>query len=186
LNPFAIIIGIILLTGSLFYVAAPFRSWANPVKTKKQASKNSQSLQADHQAVIIALRDLDFDYRAGKISEEDYPGIRASLLEKAALTLKDLEESSDARLEKLIQARRQQQSSASNSAETQNTSGSLTCAKCQSPLAVDANFCMKCGTAVSRAFCPHCGKPTQPDDQFCPACGKATTQPILSENNQAS
>ena len=96
MNPFAIIIGIILLTGSLFYVAAPFRSWANPVKTKKQASKNSQSLQADHQAVIIALRDLDFDYRAGKISEEDYPGIRASLLEKAALTLKDLEESSDA------------------------------------------------------------------------------------------
>jgi ribosomal protein L40E len=176
LNPFAIIIGILLLAGSLFYVAAPFRAGVNPVKLKKQASKTSQSLRDDHQAVILALRDLDFDYQAGKISEEDYPGIRAGLLEKAAFTLKEVEESSDARLEKLIQARRKQQSSESDSAETQkNGFGGHTCAKCQSPLAVDANFCMKCGTAVSREFCPHCGKPTQPDDQFCPACGKAVT-----------
>jgi ribosomal protein L40E len=176
LNPFAIIIGILLLAGSLFYVAAPLRPGVTPVKLKKQASKTSQSLQADHQAVILALRDLDFDYQAGKISEEDYPGIRASLLEKAAFTLKEVEESSDAQLEKLIQARRKQQSSASDLSETRNSnSGSLICAKCQSPLAIGANFCMKCGTAVSRAFCPHCGKPIQPDDQFCPACGKAVT-----------
>lgn len=176
MNPFAIIIGILLLAGSLFYVAAPFRVGVNPVKLKKQASKTSQSLQDDHQAVILALRDLDFDYQAGKISEEDYPGIRASLLEKAAFTLKEVEESSDARLEKLIQTRRKQQSSASDIAERRNSnSGNLLCVKCQSPLVVGANFCIKCGTAVSRAFCPHCGKSIRPDDQFCPACGKAVT-----------
>lgn len=173
MNPFAIIIGIILLAGSLFYVAAPFRVGANPVKLKKQVSKTSQSLQADHQAVILVLRDLDFDYQAGKISEDDYPGVRARLLEKAALTLKDLEESSDARLEKLIQARRKQHESPEKASGIGVNQENRVCAKCLAPLTDGANFCMKCGTAVSRTFCPHCGKPIQPDDQYCPACGKA-------------
>lgn len=176
MNPFAIIIGFILLTGSLFYVASPFRSGANPVRTKKQASKTSQSLKADHQAVIMALRDLDFDYRAGKISEEDYPGIRASLLEKAAFTLKDLEESSDARLEKLIQARRRQHGSPEKAGGISANLEYGICVNCQAPLTDGANFCMKCGTPVKHTCCPHCGKPTQPDDRFCPACGKAIVQ----------
>lgn len=175
MNPIAIIIGILLLAGSLFYVAAPFRAVANPVKLKSQESRISQSLQADHQAVILALRDLDFDYQAGKISEEDYPGIRASLLEKAAFTLKEVEESSDARLEKLIQARRKQHESLDKTGGIGSTQEDKVCIKCQAPLTEGANFCMRCGTAVSRAFCPHCGKSILPDDQFCPACGKATS-----------
>ncbi len=176
MNPVAIIIGLVLLAGSLFYVAAPFRLGAIPVKMKKQASKTSQSAQAAHQAVILALRDLDFDYQAGKISEEDYPGIRASLLEKAAFTLKDVEESSDARLEKLIQARRMQHGSPEKAGGISDHQKSEVCINCHAQLSDGANFCMKCGTPVQYTFCPHCGKPTQPDDQFCPACGKAILQ----------
>lgn len=177
MNPFALILGFFLLVVSVFYVAAPFRWNEKKLKAKKQTGPSITAQDDSHQAVILALRDLDFDYRAGKISEEDYGNLRTALLGRAATSIKIMEETSDARLEKLIQARRKQQSSASDSAETQNNiAGSLTCAKCQSPLAADANFCIKCGTAVSRAFCPHCGKPTQPDDQFCPACGKAIVQ----------
>jgi hypothetical protein len=176
MNPFALILGFFLLVGSVFYVAAPFRWDEKKFKAKKQTGPSITTQDDSHQADILALRDLDFDYRAGKISEEDYGNLRTALLSRAATSLQIMDETSDARLEKLIQARRKQQSSTSDSAETRNnSSGSLTCANCQSPLAVGANFCMKCGTAVSRAFCPHCGNPTQPDDQFCPACGKATS-----------
>lgn len=176
MNPFAIIIGFILLTGSLFYVAAPVRARADPAKAKKSSGKASQSRQADHQAVILALRDLDFDYQAGKISEEDYPGIRAGLLEKAAHTLKDLEESSDARLEKLIEARRKQKGLQEKDSGTEKNPVNGFCANCQAPLTAEANFCMKCGTPVSHTLCPHCGKQIQPDDRFCPGCGKAIDQ----------
>lgn len=180
MNPFAIIMGMLLLAGSLIYVAAPFRTGAYPVKLKTQASKTSQSLQADHQAVILSLRDLDFDYRAGKISEEDYPSLRAGLLDKAALTLKDLEDSSDARLEKLIQARRMQRGSSEKAGGISTHQENGVCINCHAPLNDGANFCMKCGTPVQHTFCPHCGKLTLRGDQFCPTCGKAIPQPILS------
>jgi hypothetical protein len=177
MNPFALILGFILFVGSVFYVAAPLRWDEKKLKAKKPIGLTHETMKDNHQAVILALRDLDFDYRASKISEEDYGNLRTALLVRAATSLQIIDETSDARLEKLIQARRKKQSSPSDSAQMQNIpSGNLSCAKCQSPLAVDANFCMKCGTPVQRTFCPHCGKPTLAEDRYCPNCGKSIPQ----------
>lgn len=183
MNPFAIIIGFALLVGSVFYVAAPFRLDEKKEKNKKSSGMTQESLLDGHQSAILALRDLDFDFRAGKVSEEDYGSLRTSLLAKAAATMQTLDESADARLEMLIQARRTQQTASATPARLNaNAAGVSRCANCHEPLAQDANFCMKCGTPVQRTFCPHCGKAILVDDRFCPTCGKAIPQITPTEN----
>ena len=183
MNPFAIIIGFALLVGSVFYVAMPFRLDEKKGKTKKSSVMTWESLRDGHQSAILALRDLDFDFRAGKVSEEDYGSLRADLLAKAAATMQTLDEAADARLENLIQARRTQLITGTAPAQlTANAIGGSSCASCHAPLAEDANFCMKCGTPVQRTFCPHCGKPIMADDRFCPTCGKAIPQIPPIEN----
>ena len=138
-------------------------------------------IQNRHQSAILALRDLDFDFQAGKVSEEDYGSLRTSLLAKAAATMQTLDESADARLENLIQARRTQLITGTAPAQLNaNAVGGSSCANCHAPLAEDANFCMKCGTPVQRTFCPHCGKSIMADDRFCPTCGKAIPQISLT------
>lgn len=174
MNPFAIIIGIALLVGSVFYVAAPFRLDEKRLKANKPRRASLESNQYRHQSAILALRDLDFDFRAGKVSEEDYGSLRANLLEKAAATMQNLDEAADARLENLIQARRTRLITGTAPAQVNvNATVGSSCANCNTPLAQDANFCMKCGTPAQRTFCPHCGKPIMADDRFCPTCGKA-------------
>ena len=149
----------------------------------KSKGASLESNQNRHQSAILALRDLDFDFRAGKVSEEDYGSLRADLLAKAAATMQTLDEAADARLENLIQARRTQLITGTAPAQLiANAVGGSSCASCHAPLAEDANFCMKCGTPVQRTFCPHCGKPIMADDRFCPTCGKAIPQIPPIEN----
>jgi len=181
MNPFAIIIGFAMLIGSLFYIAAPFRLDEKRGKANKRKGVSLESNQNRHQSAILALRDLDFDFQAGKVSEEDYGSLRTSLLAKAAATMQTLDESADARLENLIQVRRTRLITGTAPAQLiANAAGGSSCANCHAPLAQDANFCMKCGTPVQRTFCPHCGKPIMADDRFCSTCGKTIPQNSLS------
>ncbi len=176
MNTFALVIGFALLVLSLFYVALPFRTAGSAQKSSRVALRrpgvSKQALQESHQKAILALRDLDFDYRAGKVSDDDYSSLRTNLIAQAAASYQRLEDMSDAKLESLIQARRKLRpaENADPQANPDPTS-EFKCENCQAPLVEGANFCMKCGTMVTKEFCPHCGKPVGVGDSFCPACG---------------
>ena len=49
------------------------------------------TLMAERERIINALQELDFDYILGKIPAEDYPTQRASLLQKGAQILRQLD-----------------------------------------------------------------------------------------------
>jgi RNA polymerase subunit RPABC4/transcription elongation factor Spt4 len=126
------------------------------------------------QAILLALRDLDFDYQAGKVAEEDYQELRAELLTEAAHLMQDQERLKDDALEALIQSRRKtriepQPASKAKVVKIQQK----VCQHCHSPLLSDAKFCSKCGTPVIETACPKCKKSLQPGDRFCPSCGTA-------------
>ncbi len=158
----SIIIGLILLGGSVAYVSLPFRKrqrvGINPFKASVQP-------EGQREIVLAALRDLDFDFKTGKVSEEDYQPLRAQLMAEAAQYI-EMEKKEDEQLEALIQARRK--------AQKQN----VKCDHCGAPMEADQRFCSKCGSAVNNELCPTCGKKIQAGDLFCPSCGNKIQLPM--------
>lgn len=151
----SIIIGLVLLGASVAYVSLPFRAKR---RQNTNTSKTYAQSKGQREAVLAAVRDLDFDFKTGKISEEDYQPLRAQLIAEAAQFI-EAEIKEDAQLEELIQTRRTMQRL------------DLKCQDCGSPIETDQRFCSKCGSAVNKEKCPSCGKKIQADDLFCSSCG---------------
>ncbi|MBI3740068.1 MAG: zinc ribbon domain-containing protein [Chloroflexi bacterium] len=149
----AILIGMGMLGISIPFVISPFRQ--KHLKNNKKSDTRAQN-EERRVAVLSALRDLDFDYKIGKVSDEDYVPVRAGLVAEAAQTIQQQDEE-DKRLETLIQARR--------------ASRGLKCEQCGSSVEAGNHFCPKCGTPVNSGVCPSCGKNVRADDLFCPSCG---------------
>lgn len=176
MNPIAILFGLILLAISVFFVASPLGHGETVKKmgTRKLLKDEILSQEQHRQAVILALRDLDFDYQAGKVAEEDYQPLRAGLLTEAALLLEKQEREKDDELETLIQSRRR----AKEPAPQQNA-----CHHCHSPLFKGAKFCSKCGKPVEEVQCPQCQQKLNAGDRFCSTCGAGIDvkkQPVRS------
>lgn len=123
----AVLIGLALLVISLPIVASPFWNKIGP-----DSSPEPVRSPGDRQAVLSALRDLDFDYRVGKVNEVDYANLRARLLTQAAALVQE-SEAMDAEIEALIRARRE----ASSKSET--------CWQCGAKVEAGDRFCSTCG-----------------------------------------
>jgi hypothetical protein len=80
----------LLLAGSLFYVFyLPGRLFLGPEKTR------AGYLRERKDAVYENLRDLNFEYKAGKIPDADFVSLKSSLQDEAATIMAEI-----ARLEK--------------------------------------------------------------------------------------
>lgn len=152
----SILIGLILLAASLFFISMPFRK--KQQKDVKNSKTNLQAQKEGREMVVSALRDLDFDFKTGKVSEEDYTPLRARLMAEAAQFMERQQEE-DQKLEALIQSRRAVHQQSTN------------CDHCGARVGADQRFCSKCGMPVKNERCSSCGKKILPNDQFCPSCG---------------
>lgn len=123
----AVLIGLALLVISLPFVASPF--WN---KIEPNSSPEPFRSPDDRRAVLSALRDLDFDYRVGKVNEVDYTILRSRLLTRAAALMRE-SEAIDAEIEALIRARREA------------SSNSETCRQCGAKVEAGDRFCSTCG-----------------------------------------
>jgi hypothetical protein len=86
----AILLLLALLLGVGLFLAAPLmRSLPS---SSSQETREASSLMAERDRVINALQELDFDYKLGKVPEEDYPGQRRTLLQRGADILRKLDE----------------------------------------------------------------------------------------------
>ncbi|MGH9616945.1 MAG: hypothetical protein ACRD28_09415 [Acidobacteriaceae bacterium] len=75
-----------LLIGIFIYVFFP------QAKTQEQAQKTRlEFLRERKEAVYENLRDLSFEYRAGKYPEEDYLAQRANMENEAAQIISEIE-----------------------------------------------------------------------------------------------
>lgn len=156
MNLVAVLVGMTMLVISVPFVAKPFQKvrGKKPATPVKQVDPDEQRL-----AALTALRDLDFDFQVGKVSEDDYTSLRARLVAEAARTLQD---DKNDEIETLIQARKTSKAKAP------------ACAHCGETLEAGIRFCPRCGTAVE-ASCPSCGKNIKAGDLFCSSCGTQFT-----------
>lgn len=111
-------------------------------------------------AILQAIKDLEFDYHVGKMSQEDYQRLDQRLRRQAIGLIQQIERlapesaSLDEQLESII-AQFRQTSAVPTVASTPST---LSPAPTALP---DTRFCIQCGKPVEPAhkFCAHCGTP---------------------------
>ncbi|MCS6871661.1 MAG: hypothetical protein RML95_01450 [Anaerolineae bacterium] len=89
-----------------------------PLLSKRQTARSDfevefgkmplvQQLAQEREAVLQALRDLEFDYQTGKLAQSDYLPQREALLARGAQLLRQLEQERERALEDAIRAARQ-------------------------------------------------------------------------------
>ena len=77
---------LIITAAALFYVFyLPGELYLGPVKTR------AAYLRERKDAVYENLRDLNFEYKAGKVPDVDYHSLKASLEDEAAALLAEIE-----------------------------------------------------------------------------------------------
>jgi NADH pyrophosphatase NudC (nudix superfamily) len=153
-------LGILIFVG--MYLYAPFLDRRARRVTAEE--HEISALLAERERAITALQELDFDYKLGKVPEEDYPTQRAALLQRGAEILRRLDEfkpekaAPDNRVERAVATRRQKLA--------------------MQPVSDDEIENLIAGRrkvrkTKSAGFCPNCGKSVLASDKFCPSCGRA-------------
>jgi hypothetical protein len=103
-------------------------------------------LQRKKEVILGNIQDLDFEYKCGKLSDDDYQRIRKEMSAEAAAVLQEIEtiESAkdlDALIRREIAARKNKSKSASPAAN---------CASCGASNPLSNRFCAECGAKLKR------------------------------------
>lgn len=158
-------LAVLILVG--MYLYAPFMERRSRRVTEEEHELSA--LMAERDRVINSLQELDFDFKLGKIPEDDYPTQRAGLIQKGADILRKIDtlapqavsaQDTEARLERAIAARRADASTTAPEVSDDDLESMISSRR-------------KGRTTKSAGFCPKCGKPVMVTDRFCPACGKS-------------
>jgi hypothetical protein len=83
----AITCALLIMAASLFYIFyLPGELYLGPEKTR------ASYLRERKDVVYENLRDLNFEYRAGKVPDADYQSLKATLQDEAAALLAEIDE----------------------------------------------------------------------------------------------
>jgi hypothetical protein len=163
----AILVSLALLILVAVYLYAPFVQ--RRARRVTEEEHELSALLAERDRVINSLQELDFDFKLGKIPEEDYPVQRATLLQNGADILRKIDtiapepasaQDADARIEKAIAARRADSSVVKSEVSDDDIESMVSARR-------------KGRKEKSSGFCPKCGKAVMASDRFCPSCGKS-------------
>ena len=127
--------------------------------------------------VLTALRDLDFDHRTGKVSEQDYEPARAILLARAAEAIAD---PPGASIEGDLEARVRE-----IQMELKEREPAKYCSSCRGRLLASDLFCPRCGSPQA-GVCPSCGRSIAHDDRYCSGCGRPAASGGYAHRERAS
>jgi rubrerythrin len=163
----AIFFSLAVLLLVAIYLYAPFME--RRARRVTEEEHELSALMAERDRVINSLQELDFDFKLGKIPEEDYPMQRSTLLQKGADILRKIDtlapqatsaQDTEVRLERAIAARRADASLARVEVSDDDLESMISSRR-------------RSRTKKSAGFCPKCGKPVMVTDRFCPSCGKS-------------
>jgi hypothetical protein len=178
-----VILSLMLGAAALLAIAYPILVKGRTAQTASLSTQERlEELLAQRDAAYQALRELSFDHRLGKITDEDFTAFEANLKHTAAEALRALDEFEraadidlDSYLERTVAARK----AALNA-------GGRNCPQCGQPAAASDKFCAACGAAITAtgpatisntgASCRQCGKPLADGDRFCAGCGKPVAE----------
>lgn len=148
---------------AILYVTAPL--W-RPRKPLVEADDTPLAALIERKdATLRAIKELEFDYRMGKLSEEDFERDNVRLRHQAIALMKHIEELApevgelDTQLETMIA----QQREISDPVAGNGADAGVAEVKTERVATTEAK--------AETVFCPTCGAPADPDDNFCATCG---------------
>lgn len=165
-----IILIALLLIGILAFVAYPL---FNPSRGKIAGETDAlETLIAQRDSTYDAIRDLDFDFQLGKLSQDDYTTLRDKYKARAAQVLQQLDalgngngKDADADIEVQVAKLRR----ANTEADVEAQVARLRRAKTDS--VEDEIARVRAARKSGGGFCSKCGTPHQAGDKFCAKCG---------------
>jgi hypothetical protein len=91
----ALILGALLAAGCVVFVARPFLREPAPRRDRlddlSDAERRTLALAEERDRALGALKELEFDHRTGKVSDEDYRALVGPLRTRALAALRALE-----------------------------------------------------------------------------------------------
>ena len=144
----------LLIMLSLFFIAYPFFKQKRGSSSHGEDEK-SRELHSRRDITYSMLKELEFDYQSGLLSEQDYHDLEARYKRKAISILKDaddLEKGTDVAGDIEEQVRKLRRANSSNLDEE-----------------VEEEV-LKLRKSEG-GFCPQCGTKSQEGDLFCSSCG---------------
>ena len=164
--------GSILLIASVLLLTAMFIGKPLLDRDSKEISdrdRQRSSLLAEREQVLNILQELDFDFKLGKIQQDDYAVQRTQLLTKGSVILKELEA-----VENAIRKSRPKSDDVERAIANRRAASA---SGPKQPLVADDELERKIAARrrdrndSSAGFCPQCGQAIQMSDKFCSKCG---------------
>jgi hypothetical protein len=97
MTTFALVLGALLVIGCVVFVSRPFlrepalATEADRLPEPNEAERQRLSLAEERDRALGALKELEFDHRTGKVSDDDYRTLVGPLRQQAAAALKALD-----------------------------------------------------------------------------------------------
>lgn len=113
--------------------------------------KRRKELEREKQALLKALKELDFDHQMGKVSDKDFADIGSTYRARAIRVMRQLDDAGrdyEAMIEKEVAERAKKPLAADRSPAA--VADPAKCAKCATKNDADAEFCKKCGNKLVR------------------------------------
>lgn len=153
-----IVLAFVIAAAALIYVIAPLRKPATPLPSEDD--DHLADLMARKENVIVAIKETEFDYHTGKLSEEDYQRYDQRLRRQAVGLIQQIEkiapdtDALNTQLEAEIARMRKVRT---------NGTGAKTATTVVVPAVDKARFCHECGATIveSDKFCSQCGTPVR-------------------------
>ena len=156
-----VVVGIALAMATVIAIVLPLR--ASPPNAVEDTSAKAD-LMARRESAFQVLRDLDSDFEAGKLSEEDYRPMRVQSLAQAAEIMAQLDAAQ-------APAMRPVESTAKPAPGSRPSPSAGFAESIAESTGASAPGRRRMRQDAAK-FCPHCGAARSPDDAFCRKCGK--------------
>ncbi len=102
----ALVLGGVLAVGAVIFVARPFLREPEPASDRLDEPGELERRRLDlverRDRAVAALKELEFDHRTGKVTDEDYRALVGPLRRSAAEALRALEPRAEARHERVL------------------------------------------------------------------------------------
>ena len=173
---FVIPVIILVVTGLILYPLFQRRK----IKNNLQYDYDSETLELLRRKELCytAIRDLEFDYQTGKLSDEDFKKLYNLYKSEALRIIQRLEdektlstESLESNIERAIERKRKELFHPQEVTGEKPGNDTTACPYCGIDNSNEAVFCRECGKRIG-IRCPSCGTVNIIDGKFCRICGK--------------
>ncbi len=164
----------ILVVAVIAFIAYPL--FTSPGAKNEPAADALDNWIAQRDSAYDAIRDLDFDYQMGKLSQGDYTALRNKYRARAAAALEQIDavlgrEGAETRIEEEVTRLRERHRAAVAAREMPVTPRGTNGDESPSAMNGDAIEQEVARLRAGRARCTNCGTPYRTGDRFCAKCG---------------